>query len=496
MLPVPRSPLTKLTARLTAVLSAAALLLIPMAGAALAEAPPKRWTEKSFAAPLDADAPVSMRAFSKLAKELSPAVVSISVHRKGLRGRRGPSEAPFPLPFHAPDDGGRGLGSGFIVHADGYILTNHHVIEDADEIRVHLSDETEHAATVIGSYKQLDVALVKIKPKRPLTVAALGDSASLEIGEWVIAIGNPFGLSHTVTAGIVSAKGRRDVQPGRQPMYANFIQTDASINPGNSGGPLINIRGEVVGINTAINRAGQGIGFAVPINMVKTVLPQLAHNGRVSRSYLGVQIGPLTPEHARSVGLSRARGSVVREVMAGTPADVAGLRAGDVITHWDGQELRSWQELSWRASNSGTKRPVKVKLKRGKRDVELAVRLTAYPDTAQASAPARSRAAPPTGTTVSSIGIRVGKLPKARTDAIAKRRGSATSGVLVLDVDRGSAADGAGLEAGDIVVQVNYDDIQGGPAGFAKAVGAVAEGQVVSLLVIRGDRTIFVAFTK
>ena len=266
---------------------------------------------------------------------------------------------PFPNPFGERDPfeefferffGGenpqrefrrRSLGSGFIINREGYIVTNNHVVENASDIKVSLSDKEEHDAKVIGRDPKTDVALIKIEAKKDLPAVALGDSSKLRVGEWVIAIGNPFGLGHTVTTGIVSAKGRII---GAGP-YDDFIQTDASINPGNSGGPLFNMNGEVVGINTAIIASGQGIGFATPINVAKDLLVQLREKGRVVRGWLGVQVQRVTPELAKSFGLDRERGALVADVMADTPAAKAGIERGDIIVEFNGRKIEEMNDL-------------------------------------------------------------------------------------------------------------------------------------------------------
>ena len=233
------------------------------------------------------------------------------------------------------------LGSGFIVDKEGYILTNNHVVEGADDIRVTLLDGRSYDAEVKGRDPKTDIALIRIKPENGLPVATLGDSDALLVGEWVVAIGNPFGFGHTVTAGVVSAKDRTI---GAGP-YDAFIQTDASINPGNSGGPLFNARGEVVGINSAIVSSGQGIGFAIPINMARSIMEQLREKGSVTRGWLGVQIQALTPELRESLSLSAEGGALVAGVIKGDPAEKAGLKAGDVVVEFDGRRVRSDRDL-------------------------------------------------------------------------------------------------------------------------------------------------------
>ncbi len=348
---------------LTVALLAAALLV-----AAPAVAQKALWTEGTRDPIVAADAPVTFDAFSRLAARTAPAVVSIETE-VGLDEFRG--WHPF---LERGGDGERfqlGAGSGFIIRGDGYILSNNHVVESAKTIKVHLQDGRIFEAERIGQDPATDLSLLKIDPgAETLPAVPLGDSDRLAIGEWVVAIGNPMGLSHTVTAGIVSAKGRREVRPDDRLRYADFIQTDASINPGNSGGPLFNLRGEVIGINTAINARAQGIGFAVPINMVKTVLPSLRSGGRVERSWLGVQIREVTPELASNNGLDRPRGALVAAVVREGPADKAGLRAGDVIVTFGGKAIDRHDDLPWLASNAGIGQNVTVDvLRSGRRKV-------------------------------------------------------------------------------------------------------------------------------
>jgi serine protease Do len=461
---------------------AAALLSLLLAAPPLAAAPPAGplFTEGASGAALSPDAPVSMRAFADLARALSPAVVNVHV------ARAAPSRSFFSAPT------GAGQGSGFIIRADGLVLTNHHVVRDAGEIRVRLVDESEYTARVIGAFAPLDVALLKFDPPTPQPVAPLGDARALEIGEWVIAIGNPFGLHHTVTAGIVSAKGRRDVVPaGAEANMAPFIQTDASINPGNSGGPLINIRGEVVGINTAINAAGQGIGFAVPIDMVKTILPQLAA-GRVERSFLGLRFGPV-PAELRDRRAELRRAAHIREVIAGGPAARAGLVEGDVITRWDGAPLRDWEEVAWLAATAGAGRQVSVGVLRGSRELELRVTLERFPDDSLAGA---DDDAPRPGQALrgaAGLGLTV------RPPTVAESRRSGLPrgvGVVVTAVAPGTPAAILGLLPDDVVVTVNRTEVRGGVAGFEALLAGVEEGELLAFGLRRGARTLMRAFTR
>lgn len=347
--------------------------LLLLAGSAAAQ---KLWADGTRDPIVAADAPVTFDAFSRLAARTAPAVVSIETE-VGLEGFRAWH------PFLDPGDNDRyqlGAGSGFIIRGDGYILSNNHVVENAKSIKVHLQDGRIFEARMVGQDAATDLSLLKIDPAgETLPAVPLGDSDGLAIGEWVVAIGNPMGLSHTVTAGIVSAKGRREVRPDDRLRYADFIQTDASINPGNSGGPLFNLRGEVIGINTAINARAQGIGFAVPINMVKTVLPALRKGGRVERSWLGVQIREVTPELATNNGLDRPKGALVAAVVREGPADKAGLRAGDLIVKFGGTDIKRHDDLPWLASNAGVGENVTVDVLRDGSPVAMRIVLGRLP---------------------------------------------------------------------------------------------------------------------
>lgn len=460
------------------------LILLATASSLAAPVPAQLWTDQAEVTGISPDSAIDLRTFSRLAKAVGPAVVNISV-TKQTSGRR----SGFSRPWPGQGTRQRGVGTGFIIHPDGYALTNHHVIEGATEIEIKTSLGKIYAARVVGAYPQVDVALLKITADEKLPVAALGDSDKLDIAEWVIAIGNPFGLNNTVTAGIVSAKERADVHPGGDRRgHSNFIQTDASINPGNSGGPLINTRGQVVGINTAINAAGQGIGFAVPINRVKKILPQLAA-GKVQRAYLGVKIGPVPSQMARHLGLKAPTGALVSEVLPGTPAAKAGMRPGDVITHWDGERVRNPDDLSWRASTQGTHKAARLDVTRKEGKTHLDVRLTGYPGEAVSASPERQA---PRGKVFESLGM---TLRDPRQGRRSRMRGVGPVGLLITSVDRGSPSGLAGLQAGDVVRQLNYRTVKSVKA-FARGVAGVASGDMLMVQVTRGERQIFVAFTK
>jgi serine protease Do len=351
------------------------------------------------------------------------------------------------------------------------------VIGGADEIKVKLDDGREFKAEVKGLDEKLDLALIKIDAKGNLPVAALGDSDTLQVGEWVVAIGNPFGLAETVTAGIISAKGR---VIGSGP-YDDFIQTDASINPGNSGGPLFNARGEVIGINTAIVAGGQGIGFAIPINMAKTYLPQLREKGKVVRGWLGVVIQPITPELAQSFGLANEQGALVSEVVKEGPAEKAGIKVGDIILEFNGKKINEMNELPRlvAATPSGTKAPVKL-LRDGKEEaVAVAIeRLKDGDETGESGADADK------------LGMTVRELTK----ELAARLGlKESSGVVVTELKSDGQAAEAGVARGDIIREVNGRKIAT-VADYEKALAAHKKGAVMRLLLRRGDSSLFVAF--
>ena len=328
----------------------------------ISAAPPA--TGVPLPAPPPAKAPQS---FADLAKKADPAVVFVKTlqEQHGRTGRRRVI--------------GEGLGSAFVFDPDGLILTNNHVIDKASDIRVIFGQKKEMQAKVVGRDPPTDVAVLRVDAKG-LPHLPLGDSDTTRVGDWVVAIGNPFGLSHTVSAGIVSAKGRTgsDVKGlGDGTGYYNFIQTDASINPGNSGGPLLDMAGRVVGINTAIRAMANNIGFAIPINMVKELLPRLKKDGRIARSAIGIRVSSLQVEDTRRLKLSNRSGALVRFIAPGGPADVAGLRTDDVIMAFEGQAIDGPEKLRWLASLAGVGKAARLKIRRGSREFELSVTLGA-----------------------------------------------------------------------------------------------------------------------
>jgi serine protease Do/serine protease DegQ len=338
--------------------------------------------------------------FVDVAQHVRPAVVHLGTIQRA-KNRRGPNlpqgnDDPFFRDFfnqffgsEGPDSRSEfrrpGLGSGVIIDKRGLVLTNFHVVKGADEILIRLSDKREYRGQILGTDPKTDLALVKFQPDHELTVASMGNSDALRVGEWAIAIGNPFGLDQTVTVGVISATGRSDVGIAT---YENFIQTDASINPGNSGGPLVNLKGEVIGVNTAIVAAGQGIGFAIPINMVKRVVDQLVDKGKVVRGWLGVALQPLSPDLAQSLGLAGTNGAVVGSTITGSPAAQAGLQQGDVIVAYDRTPVDDYRHVQRLVAETRVGKSVTLQIVRKKQKMDVAITIAEVPDeTARRSGP-------------------------------------------------------------------------------------------------------------
>ncbi|MCJ7616631.1 MAG: DegQ family serine endoprotease, partial [Desulfobacterales bacterium] len=399
--------------------------------------------------------------FTDLAKMASPAVVNIRTVKTikgGGRVYRHFFNSPFGKedPFNdffdkffgnelQRDFKQRSLGSGFIIDKEGYIVTNNHVVEDADKIKVKLKNGKEFDAEIVGRDPNTDIALIKIKSKNNLPVVKLGDSDALQVGQWVVAIGSPFGLEHTVTAGIVSAKGRII---GSGP-YDDFLQTDASINPGNSGGPLINMGGEVIGINTAIIASGQGIGFAIPINHAKKIIDQLKSSGEVTRGWLGIGIQDLSEELAEYYGIKEGKGVLVTEVFPGDPADEAGIKPKDIVLSINGKKVENTRELGKLIADTSVGDTVKIKALRNGIEKTFPVKIVKREDE-------RVSSQTPSKGNDSELGIRVSEL----TSEITRRFEIAEiSGVIVIDVEPESQGAQAGVMVGDIIKEINHQPI-------------------------------------
>lgn len=426
--------------------------------------------------------------FSELAKGASPSVVNIST----VKVIKGQGRAPMPFGPNDPfkeffdrffgdqlpkDFRQRSLGSGFIIDKDGLILTNNHVVEKTDEIKVTLADKREFIADIIGRDPKTDLALIRIKADTPLEPLPFGDSEKLDVGDWVVAIGNPFGLGHTVTAGIVSAKFRQ-LGTGS---YDNFIQTDASINPGNSGGPLLNTVGEVVGINSAIftqTGGSVGIGFAIPINMAKDLLPQLK-KGKVVRGWLGVLIQKITPELKDKLDLKNENGALVADVVSGGPAEKAGIKRGDVIVSFDGKEIEEMNELPYVVASTPVGKVVTVEVIRKGQKNALQVEVGELKE--EGEPPAVAEAEPNLGLTLKEI-----------TPELARNfRLSETTGLVVVQVEANSPAAEAGVAPGDIILEVDQASVRT-LGEFNKKVSSYGAGDTVLLLINRRGSTLYI----
>ena len=444
--------------------------------------------------------------FVQLAEKLEPVVVNISTTQAMKPAQSSPQQPgadPFgQSPFGENDPFGdfwrrffgdqfgmpggpralprRGLGSGFIIDQKGLVVTNNHVVENADKITVKLADEREFSAKIVGRDPRTDIAVIQISDgKGSFPVAPLGDSDSLQVGEWVVAMGSPFGLDNTLTAGVVSAKGRHI---GAGP-YDNFIQTDASINPGNSGGPLVNLRGEVVGINTAIfSRAGGnlGIGFAIPINLAKEILPELIDKGKVTRGWLGVSIQNVTPEIADSLGLEKSRGALVANVFEGSPAAEAGIQTGDVIVEYDGNKIEESNQLPILVARTEVGQTVEATVVRDKKQIPITVRIAELKQEEVVAAGPKEEG---------QLGLTVQNITPQLAESLGLKR---PNGVVITSVQPESAAAEAGLRRGDVILEVNRQEIANVDA-LQNAVKTAKPDSNILVLIRRGDNNVFLA---
>ena len=428
--------------------------------------------------------------FAELVERLKPAVVNISTTKTIRTGGtfRSPfgGGSPFDRYFWGDDFFERffgdmpqrefkqkSLGSGFIISRDGYIITNNHVVEQAEKILVKLSNEKEYEAKIIGKDAKTDIALIKIKPDNSLPLVEIGDSEKLRVGDWVLAIGNPFGLEHTVTAGIVSAKGR---VIGTGP-YDNFIQTDASINPGNSGGPLFNMEGKVIGINTAIVAQGQGIGFAIPVNMAKSILPDLKTKGKVSRGWIGVSVQDITEDIAQNLKLKSKNGALIAEALEGEPAERAGLKTGDIVTEINGKKIKDTHELLMVIASSYVGDTISVKVLRDGKESTFRVVVAERKEESELAM-------------VKEKSNDFGMILQEITPEIARHLGIARKiGVIVRQVQEGSPADESGIHPMDIILWVNKVKIYS-LKDYFREIGKAKNG--ILLLIKRGKATFFV----
>ena len=429
--------------------------------------------------------------FAAIAKKTMPVVVNIStsLQRSARSGSNDPIDDFFNRFFGETiprESNQRSLGSGILISKDGEILTNYHVVRSADTIKVKLADQTEYEARLVGKDDRTDIALIKIrKSGGNLPFAKLGISSQLDVGDWVMAIGNPFGLEHTVTAGIVSAKGR---VIGAGP-YDNFIQTDASINPGNSGGPLINAVGEVVGVNSAIfsqSGGNVGIGFAIPIDLAKKVVEQLRKNGRVVRGWLGVRAQDVTVAMASSLGLTRNPGemAVVTEVAENSPAAEAGVKTGDIIVEFNGKSVPKSHDFPAVIADTPPGQKVTLRIVRDKKEQTVAIKVGELADESDPNQQLEARDP--------ELGLRVQRI----TPEAVRRLGlSSSKGVLVIEVQPGSPADQVGIEPADVIREVNQRPV-GNVRDFEQATRLGRRGDRILLLVQRGDNAVFFAVKR
>jgi Do/DeqQ family serine protease len=423
--------------------------------------------------PVEVPAPellLSQKAFIEVSEKVTPVVVNIRAERMRKVDRLSPLfEQFFGDLFQKPpsEQRERSLGSGFILSEDGYILTNEHVVSGAEQIKVRLTDQRVFPGKVIGVDPKTDVAVIKIEAEETLPVAVLGDSDRLKVGQWALAIGNPFGLDSTLTVGVISATGRTDI--GIED-YENFVQTDASINPGNSGGPLLNIYGEVVGVNTAIVASGQGIGFAIPINLAKLVADQLISSGEVTRGWLGVSIQPLDAELAASFGLDRVTGALVTRVLHGTPAEKAGLQRGDVLLSFDGKPVRSVKELQLLVASSPLGKDLPVEVLRERVRLTLTVTIVARDAETQSTEQ---------------------EIVEDETPWLGMSFDETEQGIRVAAVELDSIAANAGVQVGDLILAINRRAVKNlADLHAARQRGRVKEG--VLLLLQRGETSLYV----
>ena len=463
-------------------------------GVSRAEQRRPRQLAASVEAPiLPVQMPLTTGTFAKVAEAIKPAVININtVARSGLGG--GPGRTPFEeffgeeffrrffgdAPERMPQ---RSLGSGVIVDASGIALTNAHVVENATNIEVVTLDGSKHKAKLIGLDKKTDLAVLKLDDgKAAFPAARMGDSDKAQVGDWVIAVGSPFGLQATVTAGIISAKAR---QIGQGP-FDDFLQTDAAINPGNSGGPLVNMQGEVIGINTAIVAGGSGIGFAIPSNMARKIYTELQAKGRVTRGWLGVSIQPLTPELAKSFGVKDSKGVLLSEVMPDSPAAKAGLQSGDIMLEFQGKKMDAPADLQRAVALTSPGASAKVKVWREQGAKTLEIKIGEAPDDQR-----EARGQGPRGGGKSSLGLDVRPI----TPDIARQLNlRTTEGVIVMRVEDGSAAEEAGIQRGDVIREINRQKVRS-MADFEKVTKDAKEGDRLTVLLQRGPMSLYVAFT-
>ncbi|MGP8152896.1 MAG: DegQ family serine endoprotease [Smithella sp.] len=430
------------------------------------------------------------QSFAQLAKQVKPAVVNISTTSTVTI-----PENPFKQFFGQHDDlfgnfygqffnnmpdrkmKRHSLGSGFIIDKEGYIITNNHVVDSADKIIVKLSDGRECLAKLIGRDDKTDLALIKVSSfLTDMPTLTLGNSDNMQVGDWVLATGNPFGLEHTVTQGIISASGR---VIGSGP-YDNFLQTDAPINPGNSGGPLVNMKGEVIGINTAIVSSGQGIGFAIPSNTAKAVIAQLRDKGKVVRGWIGVSIQSVTPDLASAFGLKEPTGALVADVVSGGPAEKGGIKQGDIITFFDEKAVKSSSDIPWIVAETPVGKTVEVKVLRQGKEVDFKIKVEEMKGQGADLQTENSK---------NDYGLAVDNI---KPEWKNRFNITASSGVVVTDIVSGSLSEDAGIQPGDVIREVNKEPVKN-LSDYQKEMEKSGRGKAVLFLINRGDQVFYVS---
>ena len=477
-----------------------ALVIMLVAGVTLGAVAGGRVDRAPQAAPptaplLPVQMPLNTGTFANVAEAIKPAVININTVSRGAAGGGPGGRTPFEeffgedffkrffgdAPERIPQ---RSLGSGVIVDPTGIALTNAHVVEKATEIEVITLDGSKHKAKVVGADKKTDLAVLKLDDgKGEFKFARLGDSDRMQVGDWVIAVGSPFGLQATVTAGIVSAKARNI---GQGP-FDDFIQTDAAINPGNSGGPLVNMQGEVIGINTAIVAGGSGIGFAIPSNMAKKIYTEIASKGRVSRGWLGVSIQPLTPELAKSFNAKDTKGVLISDVISESPAAKAGLKPGDILLEFDGKKVDAPADLQRTVGLAQPGQSAKMKVWRDQAEKTVELKIGEAPDDKEAAAQQQrqGRVVP------STLGLEVRPI----TPDLARQLNlKSAEGVIVARVEEGSAAGEAGVQRGDVIREINRQKVRS-LADYERLTKDVKDGDRLTVLLQRGQMSLYVAFT-
>jgi serine protease Do len=443
--------------------------------------------------------PLTTGTFAKVAEAIKPAVININTVSRSSSGGGAQGRTPFEeffgeeffkrffgdAPERIPQ---RSLGSGVIVDPSGIALTNAHVVDKATDIEIITLDGKKHKAKVLGFDKKTDLAVLKLDDgKEKFSFARLGDSDRMQVGDWVIAVGSPFGLQSTVTAGIVSAKAR---QIGAGP-FDDFIQTDAAINPGNSGGPLVNMQGEVIGINTAIVAGGSGIGFAIPSNMARKIYTELQAKGRVTRGWLGVSIQPLTPELAKSFGAKDTKGVLLSEVIADSPAAKSGLKQGDILTEFDGKRVEAPADLQRSVGLSSPGQSAKAKVWRDHGEKTVDIKVGEAPEEREAQQRGGGGGSGGSGRAVGMLGVDVEPITPAIATQLNLR---STEGVIVRRVEDGSPAADAGVQRGDVIREINRQRVR--TAGdYERLTKDVKDGDRITMLLQRGQYSQYVAFT-